>query len=139
MVEPSFERGAALLRAPDGGLVRLSWEEPGAERRRELPPGRYELVGYRLLASDGRATWHVSASAVKGFVLELRSGRTRTLALDPTVTLEERVQPDGLSVTVLGERRAGLSLYEDGKRIRLSYRRLDARGSPRGEGELRYG
>ncbi len=145
-VVPSFESGAVLLRAEDGSVLRLSWEdEPaaentGAERRRELAAGRYTLVGYRLIARDERKrTWHVSASAVKGVTLDVQAGRENRLEIEPTIQIVERVQSDGMSVSVQGISGAGLSIYKEGKRIPLGFRRLDEEGRKLGEGKIAYG
>lgn len=136
---PSFERGAVLLRASDGHLLRLTWEDGGAERTRRLAPGKYELVGYRLLARAADVTWHVAATATKKKPLVLEAERVTTLEIDPTITVEERVQRDGLQVAVLGQDRAGLSIYRAGKRIPLAFRRLGEGGAVRGEGKITYG
>ena len=144
-VVPSFERGAVLRRAEDGSLVRLSWEgdpsvENAADERRELPAGSYTLVGYRLLARDEqKKTWHVSASAVKGVTLDVRAGRENRLEIEPTIQIVERVQSDGLNVAVQGMNGAGLSIYKEGKRIPLGFRRLDGQGRALGEGKIQYG
>lgn len=136
---PNFRRGAALMRGPDGRLLRLSWDEPTGERRRALPAGRYELLGYRLVAESAGATWHVSASGMKNVTLDFAPGGTHVLSIDPTVRLEERVQSDGLQVAVLGHERAGLSLYKDGKRVPMRYRRVDHAGQVQSEGKVDYG
>lgn len=141
-VVPSFESGAVLLRAEDGNVVRLSWEDESAnsDRRRELAAGRYALVGYRLIARDERKqTWHVSASAVKGVTIEVQAGRENTLEVEPTIQIVERMQSDGLSVSVQGVGGAGLSIYKEGKRIPLGFRRLDGKGQALAEGKIHYG
>jgi len=142
LVVPSFERGAALLRGADGNLVRLSWEDEDArtDPERALAVGRYTLVGYRLLARDPEhETWHVSASAVKGVELDVQPGRTNTLEIDPTIQIVARKQGEGLGVSVQGAGGAGLSIYAEGKRIPLGFRRLDAQGRTLAEGKIQYG
>jgi hypothetical protein len=138
---PGFARGAALLRAEDGRLVRLSWEDEVArDRRRGLAPGRYELVGYRLLARDRRGVeWHVSAGgkAIREVVLE--SGTETRLGLDPTIALRALSSPGGPRVTVQGESGAGLSIYRAGHRIPLGYRLRDFAGRALVSGAFTYG
>ena len=137
---PSFERGAALLRDETGELVRLSWEGEGGERRRSLPAGRYALVGYRLIARDGaRRTWHVSASVVRDVELDLAADRENALAIEPEIRIETRFRPGGVEVSVRGAGGSGLTIYREGKRIPLGYRRFDATGAARGEGKITYG
>lgn len=144
-VVPSFERGAALLRAADGRLVRLSWEDGAAEQanpeqRRALAPGSYTLAGYRLQLRDAQGkSWHVSASAVKGVTLDVQAGRESRLEIEPTIRIAERAQSDGVSVSVQGMKGAGLTIYKEGKRIPLAFRRLDAEGRVLGEGKIQYG
>ena len=145
-VVPSFESGAVLLRAEDGGAVRLSWEDEltaenaSTDRRRELAAGRYTLVGYRLIARDERKrSWHVSASALKGVTIDVLAGRENRLEIEPTIQIVERVQSDGLGVSVQGVSGAGLSIYKEGKRIPLGFRRLDGKGRVLAEGKINYG
>lgn len=144
-VVPSFERGAAVLRAEDGKLVRLSWEdeEPESanpERRRALAPGSYALAGYRLLQRDAEGkSWHVSASAVKGVSLDVQAGSESRLEIEPAIRIAQRTQPRELNVSVQGMQGAGLSIYKEGKRIPLAFRRLDGEGRVLGEGKIQYG
>lgn len=138
-VLPSFKRGAALLRASDGRLLRLSWDEPASERRRALAAGRYELLGYRLVTESDGSTWHISGSGLRSVTLEFMHGGTHMLVIDPSLRLEERLQSDGVQVALLGHERAGVSLYKDYKRVPLRYRRLDEAGVSLAEGKLDYG
>ncbi len=138
---PDFEQGAVLLRAEDGSLVRLSWEDGDARaRRRALAAGHYTIIGYRLIARDASGrSWHVSASAVKGLTLDVQAGRENELAIDPTIRIVERYQADGAGVSVQGVNKAGLSIYKEEKRIPLGIRRLDAQGRTLAEGKISYG
>jgi hypothetical protein len=145
-VVPGFERGAVLLRAEDGKLVRLSWEgeasteDANPERRRALAPGSYALAGYRLQLRDAQGkSWHVSASAVKGVTLDVQAGRASRLEIEPTIRISEKAQSDGLNVSVQGVKGAGLTIYKEGKRIPLAFRRLDGEGRVLGEGKIQYG
>lgn len=138
---PGFAQGAALLRAEDGSLVRLSWEDETArDRRRGLEPGRYELVGYRLLARDARGVpWHLSAGGQAIRELTLTAGTETRLALDPTIDLHASLAHEGPRVTVQGESGAGLSIYRAGRRIPLRYRLRDRSGRELESGAFRYG
>lgn len=143
MLVPSFERGALLLRAEDGRLFRLSWEEPpapGADRRRALPAGTYALAGYRLLGQDERGRpWHLSATAPSIRALELASGSEQRVEIDPAIRIEKRVRDDQLQVGIQGENGAGLSIYQGGKRIPLGFELYDRSGKKLGEGKINYG
>lgn len=141
LVVPGFARGAALLRAEDGRLVRLSWEDgPSGDRRRGVAPGRYDLVGYRLLARDVRGVeWHVSAGGTTIRELVLTAGTETRLALDPTIELDASLAHEGPRVTVQGEAGAGLSIYRAGRRIPLRYRLRDAAGRVLDGGAFTYG
>lgn len=141
IVVPGFVRGAALLRAEDGRLVRVSWEDetPG-DPRRGLAPGRYDLVGYLLLARDVRGVpWHVSAGGTTIRELTLTAGTETRLAIASTIELDASLAHDGPHVTVQGEAGAGLSIYRAGRRIPLRYRLRDAAGRPLDGGAFTYG
>lgn len=139
MLLPNFKRGAALLRTPDGRVLRLSWDEPTGQRGRAVPPGRYELLAYRLMAEGEGTGWHVSGSGLSSVTLDLSPGGTHVLAIDPIIRLEARARSDGLQVAVLGHEQAGLSIYQDGKRVPIRFRRLDRSGQVLVEGKLQYG
>jgi hypothetical protein len=145
-VVPGFARGAVLLRAGDGRLLRLSWEEeprpPGnrQDRRRWLPAGKYALVGYRLIERDASgATWHVSASAPSIRSVEFRAGRPNELAIDATIHVAGRLGPEQLGIAVQGEKCSGLSIYKEGKRIPIGYELLGPDGEELGQGKVTYG
>jgi hypothetical protein len=127
------------LRAADGRLLRVSWDEPGADRKRHVAPGRYELLGYRLMAEAEGTTWHVSSSGLRAVSMDFSPGGTHLVSIDPTILLEERVQSDGLQVAVRGHENGGLSIYKEGKRVPIGYRRVDRAGTLLGEGKIEYG
>jgi hypothetical protein len=140
---PGFERGAALLRDPGGKVWRLSWEEPeaaGADRRRALPAGSYELVGYRLIRADqAGVAWHVSATGPNGRAIEVAAGKEARLELNPTIRIGKRLQGKRLAVEVRGEEKMGLSIYRDGRRVPIAFRLLDERGREVDSGKIEYG
>jgi len=141
-ITPGFERGALILRNAEGRFYRLSWEaaQPGADRRRALPAGKYALAGYRLVSSDSSGkTWHVSATAPSMRELELASGQETRLEIDPTIRLDRRLNGDSVQVSVQGEARSGLSMYKEGKRIPLGFELLDHAGKKLADGKINYG
>jgi hypothetical protein len=142
VITPSFERGALILRRADGRLFRLSWQEDGVadDPRRALPPGKYALVGYRLLADDSQErTWHVSVSAPKIRELELESGKSLRVEIDPAIRIAQRVHAGRLQVSIQGEREAGLSIYKEGRRIPIGYEVRGPGGGVESAGKIRYG
>lgn len=138
-VLPSFQRGAVLLRASDGRELRLSWDEPGGERRRALPAGRYGILGYRLSAVADGASWHLVGSGLGNVTVGFSAGGTHVIAIDPVVRVEERIGADRIEVGLVGHEDAGVSLYRDGARVPLRYRRFDRAGALLGEGMLQFG
>jgi hypothetical protein len=145
-VVPGFARGVVLLRAQDGRLLRLSWdEEPRPpedrqDRRRSLPAGKYALVGYRLIERDDSGTiWHLSASAPSIRSIELRADQPNELAIDATIHVAGRLGTEQLGIAVQGEKRSGLSIYRDGKRIPIGYELLGPDGETLGQGKITYG
>jgi len=57
------------------------------------------------------------------------------------IRLQTRLEGNAahLQMSVQGARRAGMSLYRDGKRIPMRYRVVDARGAAVAEGAMQYG
>ncbi|HEX6883202.1 MAG TPA: hypothetical protein VF530_07455 [Planctomycetota bacterium] len=135
----NFRRGAVLFEAPDGRLVRVSWDELGGERRRPIPPGRYRIVGIRLSTEVEGVSWHMVGSGFGNTTLDFRAGATHVVALDAVLRLEERIGADRYEVALVGHEDAGISLYRGGERLPLRWRRLDAAGEPLDEGLLEFG
>lgn len=147
-VSPDFETGELFLRRRTadrhhaGPLYRLAWLEGDEreDRRRALPPGEYELVGYRLFQRDeDERPWHVSATGRILRGLELEAGSDHPIEIDPTIHVRQRFTGGRLTAAVQGQRHAGLSIYADGARIPLGYSVLDDAGRVRARGSLEYG
>lgn len=139
-----LDRGALLLRNREGALYRLSWgeEDPqdsSTDRRRALPHGVWDLVGYRLLRESDGVLWHVSASGPSIQKVRVRRGRGTSVTIDPTVRAEIRLAGRRIAVAVRGHRGAGLSIYRDGRRIPLEYAAFDAAGLEIDRGPIEYG
>lgn len=154
-IEPSFERGALMLKDAKDQVYRLSWNEGqgqdasaakeagenlSKDRRRALPAGPYRLVGYRLIKTDENdQRWDLSASHPKLRTLDIQQGEVEKVTIDETITMRHRISAKRFGLTVIGESPAGLTLYRDGKRIGIEFELVDAAGEVRQEGKLRYG
>ena len=107
---------------------------------RPLPAGRYTLVGYRILADDAEGDpWHVSATGGSIREVVVESGVNRDLGIDASIRIATRVHAGRIQVSVQGEHGAGLSIYEEGRRIPIGYRLLDASGTELASGRIEYG
>ncbi len=141
VVDPGFERGEVFLRDEEKQIQRLVWDEPSdaAASRRSLPPGRYDLVGYRIVQKQGDDTWHVSVSGKSIRSLNLKADRENKLRIKETIRIAKRLGKKRVGMAVWGEDKAGLSIYKNGKRIPMSYRTLDESGATLDAGPMEYG
>jgi len=135
----NFRRGAVVLEAADGRLVRVSWDELGGERRRPLAAGRYRLLGVRLSTEVEGVSWHMVGSGFGNTTLGFTAGATHVVALDAVLRLEERIGADRYEVALVGHEDCGISLYRGGERLPLRWRRLDGAGELLDEGLLEFG
>ena len=119
-------------------MLRLRWGSGDAPRGRAVPAGEYTLAGYRVV----RGEWMISAAAGRE-KLQLEPGETVALEIEPKVRvkLAPTVARDGarLAMTILGEGKAGLTIYRAGRRIPIEYALEDAAGEVLASGTMRYG
>lgn len=145
VVPEGFSDGVLFLKDPTGRALRLSWGEEapqpvGADSRRAVAAGDWELVGYRILKRDEAGhLWHVSATAKRIARLRVEAGGVRRVRVDPTVRVATGIRDGRVVLAVTGEHGAGLSIYRDGARIDLSYRVRGADGRVLARGRFRYG
>ena len=134
--------GAVLVEDEYGQAWRLSWEgdESDADRRRALPPGSYNVTGYRLIdRSREDAVWHISVSGVHHWKLEVDAGETEEIEVDATVHMRAGMRRERASMSIVGMHGAGLSIYKDGRRIPISFRVTDSGGEVLAKGPMNYG
>jgi len=142
----TLEQGEAALLVKDGQghAWRLSWEQregvASSERRRALPPGDYEVVGYRIIDRSREAeTWHVCASRPRLDALRVRAGEEHALSLDATIRVAKRLSDDQIQMAITGANAAGLSIYRDGRRIPIRYELRGRDGEVLRAGRMNYG
>jgi hypothetical protein len=146
-VTAAFAEGTLLLRDEQDNYLRLEWgsaSQPATDARRALPPGSYELTGYRITRRDDNGVaWFVAATGHAIQRIQIRSGQTTAVKVGDAVqfqlTARRRGQAVVLQTPVAGDAHAGLSVYRDGRRITLRYRVTDADGRELAAGDLRYG
>jgi len=134
--------GAVLVKGADGQPWRLSWEgdDSSADRRRALPPGTYDVTGYRMIdRSREDAEWHISVSGLRGWKLEVDAGETEQLKVDATVHMRAGMRRGMASMSIVGMHGAGLSIYKDGRRIPINFRVIDSQGEVLAKGPMNYG
>lgn len=141
LVDPGFERGEVFLRDEDGRVHRLVWsgEEDDSSRRRGVAPGRYTLVGYRIVAQDGEDTWQLSASGKAIRKVSLEAAKEARLRIGATIHMRTRLSKSRVGVAIQGEDRAGLTIYRNGKRIPIGFVVRDDDGERLAEGSIEYG
>ena len=150
-VTPNFKVGSLFLKDRHGKVIRLAWEPvgeaepaPGVSAVRPLPPGSYTLTGYRIVRRDDQGTpWFISAISAHGMrKIEIKPGQTQTININPGVLV--RTSPGrnaGVPVTmaILGQQHAGLSIYKNGKRIPINYSITSPGGKLLETGKMKYG
>ncbi|MBL1150628.1 MAG: hypothetical protein HND42_10520 [Armatimonadetes bacterium] len=140
-VRAGFDRASVLLRNSDGKFVRLDWESGGgAEKSIHLPPGTYQLRGYRILkkAKDG-TDWFISGIPPKPVDVRVEAGKRASLLSEDTITVASRNVGGNLGMEIRGLHHSGVSIYRNGKRIPISYELLDAAGKVVESGRMTYG
>jgi hypothetical protein len=151
--------GEVFLRGGHHVVYRFSWKAGDNDRCRALPEVTYQVTGYRVarVAKDG-TSWRVSTTSPGYRKVAVKAGEATALAIDPTVgfEVESRVEGgkirgsaapwgerlavrDGADLRVGHERRIGLTIYRDGKRIPLAFGVLDKEGKVLETGGLAYG
>jgi hypothetical protein len=121
-------------------VFRVSWEG-GVPGPRELPPGEYAWLGYRLAkrATDG-SQWYVSALFQKPSPVNVLAGEVTRMEVDPTVVVQKQLRPGGqIGIMVGGQGRSGLTVYKNGIRIPIGYRLVDVSGKALTSGKIAYG
>lgn len=116
----NLEEGEIFLRREDQ-VYRVVWSKKEKARGRVLQEGQYTLLGFR--AHKGK--WLLSAAGGRDKV-RLKAGETTELVLDLSVKIEFKAQRKrdsiSLGMGILGDREKGVSLYREGRRIRIGYR-----------------
>jgi len=140
-VTPSFERGELFLANEDGQAFRISWmdDESAQERRRTLPAGKYVLKTYRIVRRKQDELWHISATRPAIMDVEVTAGENVTVEVSDAIRVNSRRNGSQAQMSIQGESEAGLSIYRDGRRIRIDYRVLDADDTLLASGRMRYG
>lgn len=134
-----------MLRNSTGLIVRLAWEERAGEPRnaakaRTLLAGEYTLVGYRIVdRSRVGEVWFEAGSGTKLRTIEVPA--TGELRIDVASALSVKHRFDGASagMEIRGADKAGVSIYNNGKRIPIGYRVLGAAGEELTSGKMNYG
>ena len=96
-VRSSIEVGAVLLRDEHGREIRLSWDKKKqAGETRALAPGRYKVVGYRMVkpGSDGDE-WMITATSTNFGNLNVHEGQVTEVPVPKAISQGAR-PPQGL-------------------------------------------
>lgn len=109
-----------------------------------LSPGRYTVIGYRLLRKDDSGTpWHLSAINIKGLShFRVQRGKTSRVTIWPAVFATVKANPGKaflIQGSLQGPRHAGLSVYKNGKRIPMGFTIKSGDGKDLEKGSMKYG
>ena len=143
-VRSSIEVGAVLLRDGHGEEIRLSWDKNGqAGETRALAPGRYKIVGYRMVepGSDGEE-WMITATSANFGALNVRSGQSATVQVPASIQQSGRIVHRGGTTNVqmaFVYGKGGVTVYRNAARIPMPFRVVDASGRVVGSGNIEYG
>ncbi len=145
---PDFDSGSVFLRDAEGKLLRPTWNTTelsrGEDPRRALPPGRYTVVGYRIVAPDADGNDWFLATATRDIApIEIHPGQETRLELGSTVVLKFAAgkKPKGrwVRLGVLDAHGGGVSLYKNGAKIRFGYALFAGDGTELQSGAIDYG
>jgi hypothetical protein len=136
-VKGALEEGEVFLRRGDS-VHRLTWAAKDRARGRHLPAGDYTLAGYRIV----KGTWHLSATGGQT-KLQIKEGKTTKLTLDSSIRIKVHARRKGrglsLGMGIRGDKKCGLSIYREGKRIPVEYQLLFSGERPPASGAMNYG
>lgn len=137
----NLKAGELFLEDAEGQAYRLTWQasEEAAGRTRSLPAGAYKLRTYRILGDGDAANWHVSASAPKIQMVEIRAGQDTALELVTSIQITSKRHGKQAQMSITGHQGAGLSIYRDALRIPMRYRLMDDHGEELLSGAMTYG
>ena len=124
--------------------IRLSWDKKGqAGETRALAPGTYTVVGYRAVKkSDDGTEWMITATSIDFATLVVKSGEIATVPVPKKILQSGRLARHGSNTNVnmaLTYGRGGVTIYQNGKRIPMPFRVVDASGKTVGSGTIDYG
>lgn len=129
----NLEEGEVFLKK-ESQVYRLVWTKEEKARQRALGAGQYTLLGFRAL----KGKWFLSTAGGKD-KFNLKAGEVTKLVLDLSVKVEFKAKRKGdsyfLGMGIQGDRGKGVSLYREGKRIRVGYRFTPGGAS----GSMNYG
>ncbi|MHC4923708.1 MAG: hypothetical protein ACYTG4_06465 [Planctomycetota bacterium] len=136
------ETGTVLLKGPEGD-VRLVWDAEGKDRVCTLPAGEYAVRTIRTERTREGTHWFLSTTGPAGEPKEFKAGRTRTLKVPTGVVFKGRAKKAGeglaLGFALTTPDGAGISVYKEDRRVKVTYEVLDRMGKSVAEGTMTYG
>ena len=143
-VRASIKVGAVLLRDGHGKEIRLSWDKKGqGGETRALAPGRYKVVGYRMVepGSDGEE-WMITATSAHFGNLNVHNRQVAMVPVPKAIVQGGKVDRNGSSANVnmaLNYGHGGVTIYRDGRRIDMPFRVVDSAETVYAKGKINYG
>ena len=143
----SLDDCSVVVKRQSGGQAfQLLWKKDATgkeDRRRALPPGEYQIIGYRIARRDAEGhDWFIAGTG-KIRTVKVHAGHVQDLKLSETIGLDCRTRPQGgelqVQAVAQGEHHCGLSIWKDGLRIPIGFQITDAAGKELASGTLKYG
>ena len=141
-VTSNLETGSIILAGPKGDVA-IHWKKGDEDRSRGLPPGNYRLRTVRIEREHKGVHWFLSATSQPRKPIEFESDEKVKLDVADTVHFKGKVKRMGrklqLNFGLQSETHQGLSIYENGKRVPVTYKLLSAKGKVLATGKMNYG
>ena len=148
-VDPGFERGTLTLSRSGGGVAAkgsftLVWAAGQVSAVRGIPPGTYRVRTVRVERAKGDDAWFISSTiGARGPAVEFEKDKTTHVAFDARVHVKagaiRRRGALNLQLQIKDADGHGLTVYENAKRVGVSYVVFDGDGRQLAAGTMGYG
>jgi len=139
VVLSNVEHGEIFLKNAAGKAYRLRWKKSDKARERLLPPGRYSLLGYRVI----KGKWMISSTSNGRTKVVVQADKPLQLNIDPTIHFSLKARKmrgkQRLQMGITNNKHQGLSIYYKGRRIPLPWKVTGNGGRTLASGMMEYG
>jgi len=143
LLTTNIKAGSFVLASGDREF-NLVWKAGDKNRKRALPQGDYRLRTIRVERMLKDDHWFLSSSGLPGKPRALKRSTTTRIKVGDTVHFAiRRAKRKGnnimLGFALLGADNRGISVYQNDKRVPVTYKVLSKKGRVLAEGAMNYG